>query len=332
MNRPSLIVIGKERRIPLKSGKTVIGRAPNVTIRLTDDRKVSGRHTEIVRKKTGYMVRDLKSTNGTIVNGKRVTEPQLLHHNDRLQIGKTAFAFDLGDVDLDGQMSTTIPSERVQQRLNETRGAQPLSAGESPSRPPTPLDPPTERYHFEPTNFLSRRTARLFANRTTYPNKDAAQAALAQAKDALPPIESAYQPIDKQSSNFIQRLLDWVSPIRSETKFCEATGRPLRSAASAIYPFDAAEDLAQILHAWNSELLEYVPVATNEERKQRHCTRLVLWWHKEAETAYLEQMVYFVGDISDSQGKRGKALRDQWLVASKPMDNSIAQRYMDVLG
>jgi len=61
---------GFGRNYPL-SGATVIGRAPESTIRL-DETGISRMHARLVPTDEGVMVEDLNSTNGTFVNGKRV--------------------------------------------------------------------------------------------------------------------------------------------------------------------------------------------------------------------------------------------------------------------
>jgi len=56
---------------------------------------VSRRHARIAWTGTGYIVEDLGSTNGTFVNGERVSGPRMLQSGDRLQLGdQVAFAFE----------------------------------------------------------------------------------------------------------------------------------------------------------------------------------------------------------------------------------------------
>ena len=53
-----------------------IGRAPENSIRL-EDNSVSGRHAELAVVAENCYLKDLGSTNGTVVNGKAITEVQL---------------------------------------------------------------------------------------------------------------------------------------------------------------------------------------------------------------------------------------------------------------
>ncbi len=59
----------------------VIGRSPDVDVVISDP-NVSRRHAEIWRTTEGVAIRDLQSTNGTYVNGHRVTAVSLSPHDD----------------------------------------------------------------------------------------------------------------------------------------------------------------------------------------------------------------------------------------------------------
>ncbi|MBA3356300.1 MAG: FHA domain-containing protein [Pyrinomonadaceae bacterium] len=48
---------------------------------------VSRRHAEIRRQNGRFIVVDLGSFNGTLLNDRRIAEPELLHHNDRIELG-----------------------------------------------------------------------------------------------------------------------------------------------------------------------------------------------------------------------------------------------------
>jgi pSer/pThr/pTyr-binding forkhead associated (FHA) protein len=69
-----------------------IGRSPENSIRL-DDTSVSGRHAEIAMRAETCYLRDLGSTNGTLVNGQPATQVQL-RAGDRIQFGKVEAYFE----------------------------------------------------------------------------------------------------------------------------------------------------------------------------------------------------------------------------------------------
>lgn len=64
-----------------------VGRLESNDIRLTDP-SVSRVHAEIVEESNAFVVRDLESTNGTKVNGRRVKEKRLAH-GDVISFGTT---------------------------------------------------------------------------------------------------------------------------------------------------------------------------------------------------------------------------------------------------
>jgi len=85
---------GSTVEYPLDLQVTTIGRAPDNRIRVQKE-AVSRKHAEVVLGSKGYSVVDLKSENGTYVNGKRVSE-RLLAEGDMVQIGSQKFVFHEG--------------------------------------------------------------------------------------------------------------------------------------------------------------------------------------------------------------------------------------------
>lgn len=77
----------------LEAEKTRIGRSEENDLVLEDPR-ASRFHAEIDRAPQGYIIRDLGSTNGTTVGGRRVQE-RLLEDGDTLVIGGTEMRFSL---------------------------------------------------------------------------------------------------------------------------------------------------------------------------------------------------------------------------------------------
>jgi len=66
-----------------------IGRAPGCTVPLESDSFVSQFHARVFRRGDEYWVEDLGSTNGTLVNGRRVNGAVPLQRGDRLQLGRS---------------------------------------------------------------------------------------------------------------------------------------------------------------------------------------------------------------------------------------------------
>jgi hypothetical protein len=77
----------------LEKARTSLGRAEENDLVLADPR-ASRFHAEIERAQAGYIIRDLESTNGTMVRGRKVHE-RLLEDGDTVTIGETELRFGL---------------------------------------------------------------------------------------------------------------------------------------------------------------------------------------------------------------------------------------------
>ena len=78
---------------PLVEAEYLVGRHRDNGIQLSD-LGVSGFHARIYRGPDGYTIEDLKSRNGTFVNGARVFHAAL-QHGDRVHIGATDLLFEV---------------------------------------------------------------------------------------------------------------------------------------------------------------------------------------------------------------------------------------------
>jgi hypothetical protein len=75
------------------TGPVVIGRSPGADIVIGDD-FVSGKHSRVTPAGDGAVLEDLGSTNGTLLNGKRVEAPQSLREGDSIDIGAVRLKVD----------------------------------------------------------------------------------------------------------------------------------------------------------------------------------------------------------------------------------------------
>lgn len=92
-----LEVIKSFREGKLKKGsivpiykETTIGRGKDNTI-VIDDPFVSTRHARIILKNNSYFLEDRNSTNGTVLNGEKLTNITKLKKEDQIEIGKMIF-------------------------------------------------------------------------------------------------------------------------------------------------------------------------------------------------------------------------------------------------
>ncbi|HLU45634.1 MAG TPA: DUF3662 and FHA domain-containing protein [Natronosporangium sp.] len=89
--RNARLVTGDGRTYPLSIGSTVIGRGDQATLRLPDV-GISRRHARIDFDGTQVVLTDLGSTNGSMVNGQRISAVTL-NPGDMIQIGTTTLTF-----------------------------------------------------------------------------------------------------------------------------------------------------------------------------------------------------------------------------------------------
>lgn len=82
------------QRVALTHEQLTVGRGPLNDLQLDQDDFASGRHALIDPRRDGIWVEDLGSTNGTFVNGVRLTTSRRLAPGDVLRIGETDFRYE----------------------------------------------------------------------------------------------------------------------------------------------------------------------------------------------------------------------------------------------
>ena len=80
------------RQFPLAGPVTTLGRSSNRDIYIPD-RRASRRHAEIHWDGETAALHDLDSTNGTFLDGHRITAPRTLRDGDVITIGSATFTF-----------------------------------------------------------------------------------------------------------------------------------------------------------------------------------------------------------------------------------------------
>src|ERR1700690_619684 len=152
----------------LKGAFTILGREAGVDI-VINDPECSRRHVSITSLPEGYLIEDLGSTNGTLLNGELLSKPQPLNSGDTIIIGKTILIFDIQELNLSSPAPAPVkpvhdyetslaehgvlPARYVlskaietnQQLGHENLGFLSETHGVMPSRPPVLRLPPTHQ-------------------------------------------------------------------------------------------------------------------------------------------------------------------------------------------
>jgi pSer/pThr/pTyr-binding forkhead associated (FHA) protein len=81
-------------RFELNAQPLTVGRGAPNDIRLDDDEFASAHHARIEPRRDGVWVEDIGSTNGTYVNGTRLSRPQRLAPGDVVRFGETDLRYE----------------------------------------------------------------------------------------------------------------------------------------------------------------------------------------------------------------------------------------------
>jgi pSer/pThr/pTyr-binding forkhead associated (FHA) protein len=99
-------------RYELSNDAATIGRDRTNDIVVSDDSKVSRSHAEMQFRDERWLLVDLGSRNGTIVNGRRVRQHPL-KDGDRIQVGLIEFVFVAGEDPNVTETSEVVAAERL---------------------------------------------------------------------------------------------------------------------------------------------------------------------------------------------------------------------------
>jgi pSer/pThr/pTyr-binding forkhead associated (FHA) protein len=76
--------------VKIGGGVTTVGRQEDCQFRIASS-MVSRKHCQIVENQGRLIIKDLGSSNGTLVNGKKVVDQQVLAPGDKITIGPVSF-------------------------------------------------------------------------------------------------------------------------------------------------------------------------------------------------------------------------------------------------
>jgi len=109
------------RTYELKVEKTTVGRVSDNAFEIPEA-SVSSHHAEIILRGNDVVIRDLDSTNGTFINGEKITEA-VLKPGQTLRFGTVELRLDTGDAPPPPARpgSPAAPVSRPKQTLDQTR-------------------------------------------------------------------------------------------------------------------------------------------------------------------------------------------------------------------
>ncbi len=136
---------------------TTLGRDVANDIVLGDP-EVSRQHSRITRTPGGYVLEDMGSTNGTFVNGERLTAPRVLREGDLMGLSeKVTLTFEVLSPGVDETVvSASEEAERYPPTVREPAPSPPQSTpgpvapSPSPVQPVVPAGPPPQVAEEEP--------------------------------------------------------------------------------------------------------------------------------------------------------------------------------------
>jgi len=121
----------------LSKQEIIIGRDANADV-VINIAEVSRRHSRMRLEPSGFMIEDLGSTNGTFVNGQRLTGPHMLRPGERIQLGEAvALTYQVASFD----MNATVVTPSSGSDTITAGKAPPLAAAPPPPRPVQPMQP-----------------------------------------------------------------------------------------------------------------------------------------------------------------------------------------------
>lgn len=109
----------KDKIHPITQDRFNIGRKNDNQLCLENDGKASGNHAYIKRDGLNFVIEDLGSTNGVVINGQRIEGPVVLKNGMKVLLGQQLFRFQLQgrEAESSGRTAPAIASADIQARL-----------------------------------------------------------------------------------------------------------------------------------------------------------------------------------------------------------------------
>ena len=176
---------GAERRETFVQGEVVVGRAQGVDLRL-DKGNVSKQHAKLALKDGRFIVSDLKSTNGTWVNGKKIANATILREGDKVYVGDFVLRVEMPSLGSGAPIPIDLASAEALALATPSRGFSPPPL----PAPPFEFAPAPVRHTARPDSVAAPRPISSPPPPPAAPARGAARGAtvmLGQVAAAVPP-------------------------------------------------------------------------------------------------------------------------------------------------
>lgn len=206
---------GAERRVEFEKGEVTIGRVQGNDIILPKG-NVSKRHSRIVLKDGRFIVVDLKSTNGTYVNGRKITSPLVVKSGDKIYIGDFVLTID-GAQGPDGNIMQSFSAKPPSAKPNVSGRVRPTKNTIDDMKAP-------ERHVVSGEASVPERAGRA---EPTGVNASGGVASSQRARSARPAPQSLSGP------NEVLRAVMWKASQRFDVDMVLQADEPTREAAAS---------------------------------------------------------------------------------------------------
>jgi len=223
----------KNTEVVLDQDEILIGRDPGASVFLNSP-SVSRRHCLIRRQENNYLLRDLGSHNGTLVNQERISE-HLLQHGDRILVADSVLIFSIEET------GTSIPTEVTESSDAGTLQFASVQTAEVLYRNPEKL-----LAEAQSSKIRSELNAILDINRkaATLRDPEELQEALIEAAFQLTPADDAavllYEQPDASASSSVGRHRS--GPVRSAVQVSRTVVRRVLQERVAVLAGDVASE------------------------------------------------------------------------------------------
>jgi predicted component of type VI protein secretion system len=125
---------------PLDAPEIVIGRDASNIIAI-NDAEISRKHAKLTLQNSTYLLQDLGSTNGTFINGQRITTPQELKPGDSVTLGENIVL--IYETSFDPNATVVSSAQALKTVAPIRKQAPPPAPAPTPTPVPTPVPPPS---------------------------------------------------------------------------------------------------------------------------------------------------------------------------------------------